>query len=127
MADFREALSGILSGAQRLDIDPWAYAYQARFNPQFIDYQGKEEDALRDVEHYLYARDTAGRGPLGFYQMAFGTPGHAALKALGIKQGDTSVEELLRGWQGAGHGIADWWSGLLGRPSQGAMGLLSDR
>ena len=121
---FEQSLGWVLEQSRQQDIDPWAFSYAARFNPQFQAYQGKEYDPLRDVEHYLYARDTAARGPLGFYQMAFGSPGHAALKMLGLKQGDTSMEEVMRGWQGAGHGITDWAKGLLGVDAPGAMGML---
>ena len=103
--------SSMLARVNQADaMDPWGRAFAMRFRPGTPGYVGQESDALRDVEHYLYARDRASMGPMGALQMAVGVPGHAGLKALGLKQGDTGLSELLRGWQGTAEGLFDYWA-----------------
>ena len=114
---FWDRIETVMRQANQADADPWGAAYAARFNPQQaelmgVPYVGKEDDPMRDIEHFLYARDTARLGPMGFAQMVYGTPAHAGLKALGLKSGDWSAEEVLRGWQGAGIGMREWLEDL---------------
>lgn len=113
---FSASLQALEQQAGALGHDPWTMAYAQRFRPaqaqaMGVPYVGQEEDRLRDLEHYLYARDTAALGPIGFAQMLMGSPGHALLKATGVRRGDASLEEVMRGLQGAGAGFGQWLTG----------------
>lgn len=88
--------------------DPWQYAYAQRFTPGTPGYVGRWDEAAKNVDHYIFARDQASLGPINAAQMAIGTPGHMLLKTLGIKKGTPTMGELYRGWQGAAHGLGDW-------------------
>ena len=107
--DYQQRLAQTLRDYGRAGFqDPWDYAYARRFNPQTPGFLGKHDESSKNVEHYLYARDQASLGPYHAAQMAIGTPGHALLKALGIKGGEPSLAEVYRGWQGTAHGLGDW-------------------
>ena len=116
MPNYQQTLAEVMRRAE--GGDPFTTAYNMRWVPGTQGYRGGEDDPLRDVEHYLFARDQARLGPLEAYRMFIGTPAHIGMKMLGMKTGDYSMGELLRGWQGAGAGFSDWVGDVTSRQIQ---------